>query len=106
MGYILQILSQAKPLLLEAIGTLLLVVINTSAILTLNLNGQGTSAAVILVNILAMAIPYGWLIYIWGQRNSGYFNPAVTVWLWLTGQRNLALACTLILAQLAGPLLQ
>jgi glycerol uptake facilitator-like aquaporin len=105
MGYITQFLSQTKNLWIEAFGTFLLVLVSTSALVTINLSGQATSAAVILVGVLAYAFIYGWLIFAFDGWQKGYFNPAVTFLCWLRGQITLTWLAAAILVQLAGGLL-
>ncbi len=105
MGYLSQLLSQSKALAVEAIGTFLLVAVGTSAITTLNVSGQGMSAPLLLLNILAFSLTFGWLVYIFNDVKTGYFNPAITIFLWLRGSFTLSAAAALVLVQLASAIL-
>lgn len=105
MGYITQLLSQAKPLGLEGLGTFLLVLIGTSALVTLNLSGEATTAAFMLVTLVAFSLAYGWLIYVFYRHTSGYFNPAVTILLWLQRSISISWMASLLLVQLTGAIL-
>jgi aquaporin Z len=104
MGFLSQQWQIAKPLIMEALGTFLLVAIGTSALVTLSSSGEATTASFMLVTLVAFSLTYGWLIYVFHNHNSGYFNPAVTLLLWLQRTISFSWGVSLVLSQLAGAL--
>lgn len=102
MGFITRFFSQSKPLIIEALGTFLLVLVGTGALTALQISGEGTTSSFMLISMLAFSGVFGWLVYLLGSRQLGYFNPAISFFLWLKGSLPLAQLAAVILMQLIG----
>ena len=86
----------------EAIGTFLFVLIGTSAITAINITGQATTSAVMLVGSLAFAISLGWLVYTLRRTGLVHLNPVTTLYFLIQGKTSVVQALTYIVSQLFG----
>src|SRR5690606_39100042 len=86
----------------EAFGSFLFVLIGTSAITAINITGQATTAAVLLVGSLAFSVALGWIIFLLRRTGLVHINPAVTIFFWLNGQISISRTVFYIIAQHFG----
>ena len=102
MGYIKRFLVDQWPLWIEGLGTLLLVLVGTSVVTAMGVSGQATSASVILLNIIAFSLTYGWLVYAFGNISGGHFNPAISTLALFRGELSFVRWSSYIVVQSVG----
>lgn len=90
-----------KKLLVEALGTMVLVLMGCGAAVT---NGGATSVAAVLTIAMAFGLSVVAMAYTIGGISGCHINPAITLGVWLSGRMSGKEAGCYMVAQVAGAL--
>lgn len=91
-----------KKLLVEALGTMVLVLMGCGAAVT---NGGATSVAAVLTIAMAFGLSVVAMAYAIGGISGCHINPAITLGVWLSGRMSGKEAGCYMLAQIVGALI-
>src|SRR4051812_42871516 len=100
-----EFILRQKDLLAELGGTLLFVVIGTSALTAINISGEATSAAVLLLSALAFSLTLGFLVVLIGRTSGAHVNPAVSLGMAIAGELPWGRLPLYLLSQFVGAIL-